>query len=67
MVPPESKEMHRYFQFFKVLLERSFAPLSSIQVETVNGKPVRESEYATCLEKYGFERDYKRFTLRRRY
>ena len=49
--------------FFKVLLSREFAPLKSVRVETVNGKPVSGSPYRDILKQAGFRDNYKVFIL----
>jgi ATP-dependent Lhr-like helicase len=61
---PDDPRMDEYLGFFRALASRDFEPASWIAVESVNGKPTRDSEYADALVAFGFVRDYKAFHLR---
>jgi ATP-dependent Lhr-like helicase len=63
-VEPHDPRMPEYLAFFRTLASRDFAPLGRVMVETVNGKPTRDSAYADALVAFGFIRDYKAFHLR---
>ena len=56
-----------YLQLFHVEVQRDEDPLNRVEVESVNGRPVRESPYAQALVACGFRRDFKSFTLQRTY
>ncbi len=44
-VPVEHPRLLDYFAVFKVLLSRQFQPLSSLEIETINGAPALDSPY----------------------
>ena len=56
-----------YLAFCKVLLTRQFNPGKAILVETINGKPALESEYAKPMTAFGFSRYHKGLELVRKY
>ncbi len=62
-VDPGDTQIGEFLNYFRVLAGREGAPRRRIQVETVNGLPVRESQYADALISAGFRRDYKTFVL----
>ncbi len=66
-IPPEDPRLPDYLAFFKVLLTREFSPEKIILVETINGKPALESEYAGPLKAFGFYRGYKGLELVKKY
>jgi ATP-dependent Lhr-like helicase len=66
-VPPDDPGIRECFSFFKVLLGREFNPEKVISLETVNGKPVLESEYLGPLKEFGFRTGYKGLELEKRY
>jgi len=53
--------------FFKALLTREFSPEKIITVETINGKPALESDYAWALKEFGFSGGYKGLELVKKY
>jgi len=67
LVPPDNPRLPDYLAFFKVLLTREFSPEKIIQVETINGKPTLESEYAGPLKEFGFIGGYKGLELVKKY
>jgi ATP-dependent Lhr-like helicase len=66
-IASDDPRMDRYLSFFKVLLSREFYPEKIITVQTINGKPALESDYAQPLRKFGFSRGYKGLELVKRY
>jgi len=66
-VPPDDLRILGYLSFFKVLLSREFNPEKIIMVETINGKPALESDYARALKEFGFIRGYKGLELEKKY
>ena len=66
-VPPDDPRILDYLFFFKVLLMREFSPEKIITVETINGKPAQESDYAWPLKEFGFSGGYKGLELAKRY
>jgi ATP-dependent Lhr-like helicase len=66
-VPPDDLRIPGYLSFFKVLLAREFNPEKIIVVETINGKPALESDYAGHLKEFGFIRGYKGLELEKKY
>lgn len=66
-VPPDDPRMPHYLSFFKILLSREFYPEKIITVETINGKPALESDYARPLKEFGFSGGYKGLELVKRY
>ncbi|MEE8523330.1 MAG: DEAD/DEAH box helicase [Thermoanaerobaculia bacterium] len=57
-----------YFEVLKVLLTRDFLPLKSIEIETVNGEPARDSPYCAVLgEIFRLTRDVRSVKLWKRY
>jgi ATP-dependent Lhr-like helicase len=66
-VPPDDPRILDYLFFFKVLLMREFDPEKHITVETINGKPAQESDYARPLKEFGFSGGYKGLDLAKRY
>ena len=48
-VPVAHPRLLDYFEVFKVLLSRQFQPLSSIEIETINGEPALASPYRERL------------------
>jgi ATP-dependent Lhr-like helicase len=65
--PPDDPRIFDYLSFLKVLLSREFDPEKVVTVETVNGKPASESDYARPLKDFGFSIGYKGLELARRY
>ncbi|OPY65303.1 MAG: ATP-dependent RNA helicase DbpA [Syntrophorhabdaceae bacterium PtaU1.Bin034] len=66
-VPPDDPRIADYLSFFKVLLGREFSPETFVAVETINGKPAPESDYAGIMKEFGFSRGYKALELTKRY
>ncbi len=66
-VAADDPNVPRYLAVLRHLLFRSCRPLKSIQIDSINGRPARESEYLGCLET-GFDvsRDYRSVTLYRK-
>ncbi|TFG63977.1 MAG: DEAD/DEAH box helicase [Spirochaetales bacterium] len=60
---PEDQGVDGALGFFDALLSREFNPPGKIIVETVNGIPVRESPYGSCLVTAGFKAGFGSFTL----
>jgi len=52
---------------FKFFLTREFNRRQSAAVETANGVPITESPYGSDLKKAGFTREYRGYTLWRKY
>ena len=67
LVPPDDLHLPEYLAFLKVLLTREFSPEKNILLETINGKPALESEYAGPLKDFGFIRGYKGLELVKKY
>ena len=67
LVPPDDLRLPEYLAFLKVLLTREFSPEKIILVDTINGKPALESEYAGPLKDFGFIRGYKGLELVKKY
>jgi ATP-dependent Lhr-like helicase len=63
-IPPDNKNIIRYLDFFKVLLNRQVNPLKRIKVEEINGLNAAESPYKRALIEFGFKEDYKCLFLR---
>lgn len=66
-VPPDDPRMPEYLSFFKVLLAREFSPEKVVTVETINGKPAAESDYARALKEFGFSGGYRGLELVKKY
>jgi ATP-dependent Lhr-like helicase len=66
-VPPDDPGIFSCLSFFKVLLTREFDPEKIITVETINGKPALESDYARSLREFGFIGGYKGLELEKKY
>ena len=66
-VPPGDPLVPDYLSVFKVLLAREFSPEKIVFVETINGKPALESDYAGALREFGFSRGYKGLELVKKY
>ncbi|MGD0229431.1 MAG: DEAD/DEAH box helicase, partial [Syntrophorhabdales bacterium] len=66
-VPSDDPRIFDYLSFFKVLLAREFNPEKIITVETINGKPAPDSDYARPMKKFGFSGGYRGLELARRY
>ncbi|MEW6441338.1 MAG: DEAD/DEAH box helicase [bacterium] len=66
-VQPDHPQLHDFLGFMKVVVGRRFAPLRHLRVETVNGGAALESPYAGALADFGFQRELKGLTLRRRF
>ena len=62
-VPPTWSELPRYLTSLKALVTRSFNPLSSIKVQTINERPAEESGYGEVLEQNGFIKNYQGYGL----
>ncbi len=62
-VPPNDPAIGRYLSFARALTTRDFQPLPSVKIETVNGTPVRKSDYRDRLVEAGFREDFKEYTL----
>ena len=50
-------------QIFRALIERSFNPVKSIKVKSINGIAADESPYCSALIKYGFRKEYQGLSL----
>ena len=61
--PPDAPYFPDYLAFFNVLLNREFSPEKIITVETINGRPALNSEYAGALKAFGFRGYYKGLEL----
>ena len=67
-VEPDHPHLADYFLFFKVLMTRSFDPVKSITIETVNGHAAAKSPYGTVLrELFATTSEQGSIRLRRRY
>ncbi len=66
-VTPDDPRIFDCLSFLKVLVAREFDPEKAVTVETINGKPALESDYAGPLREFGFSRGYKGLELVRRY
>ncbi len=66
-MPPENPILPECLSFFKAMLSREFEPMQSVLVETVNGVPASQSDYARVLRDFGFEKHFKGLMLRRRF
>jgi len=64
---PDDPLIRDYLGFFKVLLARAFNPEKMIRVETINGRPALESDYAPALRAFGFTGGYNVLELVRKY
>ncbi len=62
-VPPDHPNLPAYVDLLRSLTRRSFNPLKSIKVRTVNGKEAVGSEYGPVFERCGFLRDYQGYSL----
>ena len=63
----DDSHLPEYLQLFHVQVQRDEDPLNRVEIETVNGVPVRDSPFANALVACGFRRDFKSFTLQRSY
>ena len=63
MVDPSNPDIVRYLQIFRALIERSFNPVKSIKVKSINGVAADESPYCSALLKYGFRKEYQGLSL----
>ena len=66
-VPADDPRIPDYLSFFKTLLAREFSPEKVIAVETVNGKPAPESDYAKPMKAFGFSVSYTGLELTKKY
>lgn len=66
-VAPQDPAVPRYLALFSDLLGRQFDPPVAIKVEQINDVPAVDSPYAGPLGEFGFEPEYHKLTLRRRY
>lgn len=66
-VPHDDLNILEYLNCFQTFLTRSFHPVQSIRVETINNEPAKESLYADPLKAFGFEKEYKGLELRKRF
>lgn len=67
LVPADSPELGRYFDFFSEWLARPGNPPSRIDIERINGIDALDSEYRKDLEAFGFSSGHRSLTLHRRY
>ena len=65
--PPEDPRLAEYLSCFGALTGREFSPRFDIRVDSINGEAAAASAYARALMEYGFDRDYRALTLRKRY
>lgn len=56
---PGDREIEHYLQVFKDIMNRDFNPVKSIEVDTINNIPAKESPFAMDLKKFGFKQSYK--------
>ncbi|HKJ85019.1 MAG TPA: hypothetical protein VKA06_03030, partial [Spirochaetia bacterium] len=66
-VRPDDPDVAQLLAPLRNLVTRRWNPLPRVAVETVNGEPVRESEFATVLKQAGFRDEYRTFVLSARY
>jgi ATP-dependent Lhr-like helicase len=67
-VPPEDPSIENYLGFLHHLLVRSFQPMRSILIETINGEPAAGSPYVAILRRsFDVLVDYRHVTLYRKY
>jgi ATP-dependent Lhr-like helicase len=66
-VPPDHSRLQDYFAVFKMMLERDFNPQKSVVIETINDTTAVKSEYLPALKAFGFQNNYDRLELWRRY
>jgi ATP-dependent helicase Lhr and Lhr-like helicase len=62
-VPPDHPDLYGYIELLRSLTRRSFSPVKSIKVRTVNGEEAIGSEYGPAFEQCGFLRDYQGYSL----
>ncbi|GEM_PF-5575643 len=60
-----NEALPRYLNFFRGRLVGDGDAPMSIEVETINERPVHESPYAPFLRAFGFERTLKGLEIRR--
>ncbi|MDQ5984943.1 MAG: ATP-dependent RNA helicase DbpA [Syntrophus sp. SKADARSKE-3] len=65
--PPDDPRLSEYLSLFKVHLSREFSPEKIITVERINGRPARESAYASALSEFGFTKYHKGLEMTARY
>jgi ATP-dependent Lhr-like helicase len=66
-IKPSHPNFLKSLDFFKILLTRDFSPLTYISIDTINQKPVLESEYKNGLQEFGFKKDFKSMILLKSY
>ena len=66
LTEPDEPRTFVYPAFFHELLSRSYQPLKSVRVRSINGVSVEESPYTPGLIDFGFVRDYLCLILRRK-
>lgn len=64
--PPADARLAVYLKLFERISGRAFQPPAYVRVETINDVAAPKSEYAGVFVDFGFEKDYKYLTLRRR-
>jgi len=63
LVASEDPDFGAILAPLKNMVARQWNPRSRVTVETINGQPALESEFAGRLEREGFRRDYRRLVL----
>lgn len=60
---PDDPDFPKLFAPLRAMLQRRVDRQARISVETINGKPVRESEFASALLAIGFRDEFRSFVL----
>ena len=63
MVPPDDPGLREILGPLYSLAGRSWNPRTRVSVETVNGAPARESEFAEALSELGFRDEFRALVL----
>jgi ATP-dependent Lhr-like helicase len=67
-VDPEDTNLVKYFGLLNHLLYRSFQPRGTVEIETINGIPVKQSPYLEVLaSSFNLVHDHKSVYLQRQY
>ncbi len=66
-VVPDNPSIDRYFQVFKVLLNRAFGAPKSIEIKTINDDTSLKSPFKIPLKAFGFSESYKGLILQKTY
>jgi ATP-dependent Lhr-like helicase len=66
-IPPGDPALQEAFRFYSFFLTREYNPHRLVTIEKINGVSIGESGYEADLKKAGFTREYKGFTLRKKY